>query len=131
MELEDLKSEPLPADESDLLIPTRLAQNKEHREFLESQILALKDSIAQSLVESEELLQRAKSLRIFEDSNYKIVEVPVYPKKRVDVDALKKFSDKYQQILSNIASRIKDKAEMESQKAELFISQADRHHWMG
>lgn len=125
MELEDLKSNPLPPDESDLAIPTRIAQIDEHKKFLESQIVALQDSIAQSMVERGELLKRSKELRIFEDANYKIVEIPIYPKKRVDVETLKKYSDKYQQILSNIASRIKDKAEMESKKAESFISQAD------
>ena len=125
MEFENLKEEPLPADESDLSIPTRLAKGDAHRKFLESQIAALQESISQSLVEREELLQRAKTLRICEDANYKIVEVPIYPKKRVDVNALKRFPDKYQLILANISSRIKDKAEMESQKAESFISQSD------
>lgn len=82
--------------------------------------------IAQQQIERESLLKRAKECSISEDDNYRLVDVPIYDKKRVNVEILKtNYSDKYERILENIKLRIQDKALSDVAKAANFISQAD------
>jgi len=118
--------ETLPADDSDLIIPTRLSQ-------IDSDIAFIKDNIAnmQEQLQSKEsdramLIKRAQELHITTDKEWKIIECPVYAKKKVDVERLKKLEpERYNQILANIRSRIQDKINGEMDKADGFISQAD------
>jgi hypothetical protein len=83
------------------------------------------DEIASVEADRLALFKRAKEINVVMDEHYKIVEVPIYPKKRVDVERLKRYPEKYALIVQNIQSKIKDKAEMEIRKADVYISQAD------
>jgi len=83
------------------------------------------DEIASVEADRLALFKRAKEINVVMDDHYKIVEVPIYPKKRVDVERLKRYPEKYALIVQNIQSKIKDKAEMEIRKADVYISQAD------
>ena len=120
-----IEKETLPIGDEDRAIPTRIARLDQHIKFKEDQLALMQEEIRMSKVDRDILIARAKECNITTDENYKIVEVPVYPKKRVDVQKLKQFEDKYRKILENIAERIKDKANSEAAKAENFISQAD------
>jgi len=117
--------ETLPKSDSDLTIPTKVADLEIHITYLNDQIKILQGEVALAEVDKAALLKRAKEVHVVEDSQYKIVEVPVYPKKRVDVERLKRYKDKYDLIIQNIRSRIADKADSDLQKADVFISQAD------
>ena len=118
--------EKLPALDVDFIIPTRVAE-------LDSNIAVAKDALAmmegrirEMELDRNTLLVRAKELNITTDAHWKIVECPVYPKKKVDVKKLQQLEpDRYNQILANIRSRIRDKINAEMDKAETFISQAD------
>ena len=118
--------ETLPASDLDLIIPTKVAE-------LDSILITAKEQLAMMEsrirdIESDRsiLLSRAKELHITDDGKYKIIEVPVYAKKKVDVDKLKKLEpERYKLILANIRARIQDKINSEIDKAETFISQAD------
>ena len=118
--------EKLPAQDVDFIIPTRVAE-------LDSNIAVAKDALAmmegrirEMELDRNTLLVRAKELNITTDAHWKIVECPVYPKKKVDVKKLQQLEpDRYTQILANIRSRIRDKINAEMDKAETFISQAD------
>jgi hypothetical protein len=117
--------ETLPKSSDDLTIPTKVAKLDTHLKFLQLQKSALEDHIKSTEFDRSELLRRAKEIHITTDDKYKIIEIPIYPKKRVDVEKLKQYPEKYSLIIQNIQSRIKDKADVEIQKAEGFISQAD------
>lgn len=120
------EKETLPRGPEDDIIPTRIAKLDEHADFLESQMDALKKEIEMIDVERTMLLNRAKELGITEDFEYKIVQEPVYPKKHVDVEVLKRLAnDKYLLIQQNIYSRVQDKVSAEVQKMMTYISQAD------
>lgn len=120
-----MQKETLPVGDEDRIIPTRIARMDQHIAFLESQRIALEEQIRMAQFDRTELINRAKECHITTDSEYKILEVPVYPKKRVDVEKLKQYPDKYAMIVQNISVRIRDKVESDIAKAESFISQAD------
>ena len=121
-----MEKETLPADAMDMLIPTQVSKLDIHISFLKENLLHLEAQIKDAEFDRTELLKRAKDLNITDDGTYKIIETPVYPKKRVDVEKLKKLEpDRYKQILANIRSRIQDKINAEIDKADGFISQAD------
>lgn len=119
------EKETLPKCNDDLTIPTKAAFLETHINYLNEQIKILQGEVALAEIDKATLLKRAKEVGVTEDSQYKIVEVPVYPKKRVDVERLKRYKDKYDLIIQNIKSRIADKADSDLQKADVFISQAD------
>ena len=120
-----MEKETLPVDDMDKRIPSRVAELDMHIQFLRENRERLNMQIDSAVMDRAFLLKRAKECNITDDGNYKIVEIPVYPKKRVDVTVLKKYQDKYDLIVANIKSRISDKAAAEITKADTFISQAD------
>jgi hypothetical protein len=119
------EKETLPVDDMDKRIPTRVAELDTHIQFLRENLDRLQMQIDSAVMDRAALLKRAKECSITDDGNYKIVEIPLYPKKRVDVETLKKYQDKYNLIVANIKSRISDRAAAEITKADTFISQAD------
>jgi len=120
------EKETLPVGDEDRIIPTRLAKIREQLGFIDTQIAALNDMKRSAQVDFDILVKRAKECGITTDAEYKIVEVPVYPKKRVDVAKLKEIApDRYDLIIANIKSRLADKITAEQAKAETFIAQTD------
>jgi hypothetical protein len=120
------EKELLPKGPEDEIIPTRIAKLDEHRKFLQSQVEHLQKEIADCDIDRELLLKRAKEVRIFEDLEYKIVEVPVYPKKHVDVEALKRLApEKFILIEANLTEKAKDKLKAQMEKIQISIAQAD------
>jgi hypothetical protein len=120
------EKEILPADDSDRIIPTRIAKLDTHIAFLDDQISRLNEEIRNTRIDRDLLISRAKELHITTDKEYKIIEVPVYEKKRVDIEALKRMAaDKYALIIANISAKLEDDIAAKKAKAATFISQAD------
>lgn len=118
--------EKLPIQDIDLIIPTRVAELDSNLAVAKDALAVMETRIREMELDRTTLLERAKELAITTDANWKIVEIPIYPKKKVDVKKLQQLEpDRYKQILSNIRSRIQDKINAEIDKAETFISQAD------
>ena len=118
--------ETLPASDLDLIIPTQVAELDLILATAKEQLAMMESRIREIESDRNILLSRAKELHITDDGKYKIIEVPVYAKKKVDVDKLKKLEpERYKLILANIRARIQDKINSEIDKAETFISQAD------
>lgn len=117
--------ETLPVGDEDRIIPTKLARLEAHIKFLKEQQAAITQQISDANSEFNALVARAKECHITTDSEYKIVEVPEYPNKRVDITALRNYPEKYNQILANIRSRLSDELKAKEAKAETFVSQAD------
>lgn len=116
----------LPILDCEKNLPTQIHEVDEKIKWLESEVENLNKQIAETTIDRETLIKRAKEVNRLDDGKYKMIEVPVYPKKRVAVDILKRdYEDKYKLILANISERIKDKAAQEALKAESFISQSD------
>ena len=125
--LENIRDKELvPADENDRLIPTRVFNIDEYITFLYKNKTEIEKQIRDAELDRNTMLVRAKELNIVTDPEYKIVEVPIYAKKKVNVELLKKLEpDRYVQIITNICSRLSDKLRAEQDKVETFISQAD------
>jgi hypothetical protein len=118
------EKETLPRGPEDDVIPTRIAKLNEHRKYLESTIETLKNEISGNDVEIHTLLKRAKELHIAEDLEYKIVEVPHYPNKKVDIDALKRLApDKHEKIVANLTEIAQDKLKAQMEKIQVSITQ--------
>ena len=118
--------ETLPKQDIDLIIPTRVAELDSNLMIAKEQLELMESRIREMESDRNTLLLRAKELAITTDANWKIIEIPVYAKKKVDVKKLQQLEpDRYKQILANIRSRIQDKINAEIDKAETFISQAD------
>jgi len=118
--------ETLPKQDIDLIIPTRVAELDSNLLIMKEQLELTESRIRDMELDRNTLLMRAKELAITDDGKYKIVEIPVYAKKKVDVKKLQQLEpDRYKQILANIRSRIQDKINADIDKAETFISQAD------
>lgn len=72
------------------------------------------------------LIKRAKEVHVSEDSEYRIVEVPVFAKKTVDVEALKRLApDKHAMIVSNLTVKAQDKIKAQLDKISVYIAQSD------
>jgi hypothetical protein len=72
------------------------------------------------------LIERARELNITTDKEWKIIEVPVYPKKHVDVEALKRLApDKFILINQNLVSKAQDKLKEQMNKIQVSIAQSD------
>jgi predicted metal-dependent hydrolase len=120
------EKENLPRGPEDDVIPTRIAKLNEHRKYLEQQIDTLKRDIAGVDVDVRLLLGRAKELHIAEDLEYKIIEIPHYPNKHVDVEALKRLApDRYNSIVANLTEIAKDKLKAQMEKIQVSIAQSD------
>jgi hypothetical protein len=120
------EKEILPVDDMDRAIPSQVAQIDTHIKFLKEQHEQLIRDIAIAESDRNALLARAKECHIVEDATYKIVEVPIYPKKRVDIEALHRLApDRYDTIQQNIYIKLQDKLASETQRTMSFISQAD------
>lgn len=120
------EKEILPKGLEDETIPTQIAKIDEHINFLREQHEVLIRDLACNESERERLIARAKEVRIFEDAAYKIVEIPVYPKKSVDVEALKRLApDKHSMIVSNLTAKAQDKIKAQLDKIQVFIAQSD------
>ena len=118
--------ETLPKQDIDLIIPSRVAELDSNLLIAKEQLELMESRIREMELDRNTLLMRAKELAITDDGKYKIIEIPVYAKKKVDVKKLQQLEpDRYKQILANIRSRIQDKINAEIDKAETFISQAD------
>jgi hypothetical protein len=120
------EKETLPKGPEDIILPTRIAKQDEHIKFLKSQLDALAREISEAEFDRAAMVARAKDIRVFEDSDYKIVDIPIYPKKHVDVDALKKLApDKHNLIVQNLQSKAMDKLKEQMNKIQISIAQAD------
>lgn len=121
-----MEKETLPISETDLTIPTQVSTIDTDIVFIKKTIADLESQLNDKFMDRNTLLARAKEMHVTTDKDWKIIEVPVYPKKKVDIEMLKKLEpDRYAQILANIRSRIQDKINGEMDKAEGFVSQAD------
>jgi hypothetical protein len=120
------EKEVLPKGPEDEIIPTKIAQIDTHIKFLKDQHEALVRQIVEAECDRNLLISRAKELHITTDANYKIVEIPIYPKKAVDVEALKRLApDKHALIVANLTSKAQDKIKLQLEKISVFIAQAD------
>lgn len=120
------EKETLPKGPEDEIIPTRIAAIEEHEKYLQKHIADLNAELSRAASEKDMLLKRAEELGISEDMEYRIVKVPVYPKKRVDVEWLKQnVPDAYDRIVGNILARIQEKAAADRERSAMFIAQAD------
>lgn len=120
------EKEILPLGPEDLTIPSRIAKLDEHRKFLIDQKEALVREIAELDTNRSLLLGRAKEVRVFEDEAYKIVEVPIFPKKTVDVETLKRLApEKHEMIVRNLTAKAEDEIKARFAKIAVFIAQAD------
>lgn len=120
------EKEILPVGDEDRLIPTKVHEKDIHIAFLNDQRDQLSRQISKAEVERRELLKRAKECNITTDAEYKIVEVPIYPNKHVDVEALKRLApDKYNLIVQNLTSIAMDKLKEQMQKIQVKIAQSD------
>lgn len=120
------EKEILPVGDEDMILPTRIARQEAHIRFLNDQLAELTHQIRDAEFDRSAMITRAKEVRVFEDTDYKIIEVPVYPKKSVDVDALKRISpEKHAIIVANLTEKAKDKLKAQLEKVQVFISQAD------
>ena len=118
--------ETLPASDLDLIIPTQVAELDLILATAKEQLAMMESRIREIESDRNILLSRAKELHITDDGKYKIIEVPVYPKKKVDVGLLKKnYEEKYDLIIANRESTYKDKLEIEREKILTDITQAD------
>jgi hypothetical protein len=118
--------EELPTQDIDLIIPTRVAELDSNIRLAKEAIATMESRLHDMEVDRGIMLKRAKELAITTDANWKIIEVPIYPKKKVDVSKLKQLApDRFNQIIDNIRARLVDKITAEQAKAETFISQAD------
>ena len=127
MMLDDIRElETVPACDLDFAIPSRVAELDANLLIAKEALEMMEARIREMELDRNALLVRAKDLAITTDANYKIIESPVYAKKKVDVRKLQQLDpDRYKQILANIRSRIQDKINAEIDKAETFISQTD------
>jgi hypothetical protein len=120
------EKEELPTGIEDMSLPTMISVQTELIQMLTEQRKLIDAEIAEAEIERQTLINRAKECNIYEDENYKLVDIPVYPKKHVDVTALRTlYPEKYAQILANIKQRILDAAKTDLQRTESFISQND------
>lgn len=118
--------ETVPACDIDLIIPTRVAELDSNIRLAKEAIATMEERLHDMEVDRYIMLKRAKELAITTDASYKIIKIPVYAKKRVDVKKLQHLEpDRYKLILANIRARIQDKINAEIDKAETFITQAD------
>jgi len=116
--------ETLPIGDEDRVIPTKVHEKDIHITFLKEQRDALSRQISEAEVDRDLLLKRAKECHITTDAEYKIVEIPVYPKKHVDVEALKRLApEKYNLIVQNLTSIAMDKLKEQMSKIQVTISQ--------
>ena len=120
------EKETLPKGPEDENIPTRIARLDAHVDFLYNQMEALKKEIEMIDVDRAMLIARAKELNITEDSAYKIISEPIYPKNHVDVEILKKLAPaEHASIVANLTKKAQDKLQEQMQKITVSISQAD------
>lgn len=120
------EKETLPRGAEDDILPTRIAKLDTHMDFLYNQMDALKKEIELCDVERGMLIARANELHISEDKDYKIVLTPIYPKKHVDVEALKRLAPvEHATIVANLTKKAQDKLQEQMQKIQVAISQAD------
>jgi len=120
------ETEFLPADENDLKIPSRVAALDTHIGYLKSQLAQMEQNIADAESDRKDLLKRAKELNITTDDVYKIIESPIYPKKHVDIEALKRLApEKFALINQNLVSKAEDKLKEQMNKIQVSIAQAD------
>jgi hypothetical protein len=118
--------EELPTHDIDLIIPTRVAELDSNIRLAKEAIATMESRLHDMEVDRDIMLKRAKELHISDDGMWKIIEIPLYPKKKVDVARLKQLApDRFEQIIDNIRARLVDKITAEQAKAESFISQAD------
>jgi len=120
------EKETLPIGDDDLAIPSRVAKLDTHLKFLKDNLQQMEQQIKDEEFDRLQLLKRAKELHISDDGKYKIVEIPVYPKKHVDVEALKRLApDKFDFINQNLISKAQDKLKEQMNKIQVSIAQAD------
>lgn len=121
-----MEKETLPISDQDLTIPTRVSQIDTDIVFIQKTIADLQSQLNDKISDRNTLLARAKDMHITTDKEWKIVEVPVYPKKHVDVELLKKqYKEKYDLIIANRESTYRDKLDAERSKILTDITQAD------
>lgn len=118
--------ETLPADDNDRLIPTRLSVIDSDIKFIKDNIERMQEQLRGKEFDRGALIKRAKELNITTDKEWKIVEIPIYPDKHVDVEYLKThYKEKYDLILKIAESRLADKIKKETEKSMGNIIQSD------
>jgi hypothetical protein len=116
----------LPLLDSEKTLPTQIHEVDEKIEWLKSELANIQKQISEAQLDRTMLIKRAKEVVCLDDGNYKIVDIPIYPNKRVDVERLRAIApEKYEQILSNIRSRLQDEIAAKQDKAGSFVSQSD------
>ena len=112
--------------ELDLDLPTRIAAKTEQIAELRKRADALMHEIAERSVELKELTDSAFHLGVYEDGNYKIVRVPVYPRKSVDVGILERIYPEYHsRIVENVKVKIESDMAGKISRIGEYITQAD------
>lgn len=127
MTLDNIREkEILPKGPEDETIPTQIAKLDQHAEFLTSQLNALQQELSELSGDRERLLARAREVHVYEDPDYRLVDVPVFPKKHVDVEALKRLApDKHALIINNLTSKAQDKLKEQMAKIQVSVAQSD------
>lgn len=116
----------LPKGPEDMDLPTQIANIDIHLDNLRKARERIEIEEKDCASDRNRLLARAREVRVFEDSSYKIVDIPVYPKKRVDVEVLKRLApDKHNLIVQNLQSKAMDKLKEQMTKIQISIAQAD------
>jgi hypothetical protein len=125
--LNDIREkESLPKGTEDMDLPTQIAKVDGHLAFLKTEHDRLAAEEREFESERVRLIARAKEVRVFEDQNYKIIDCPVYQKKHVDVEVLKRLApDKHNLIVQNLQSKAMDKLKEQMSKIQISIAQAD------
>ena len=125
-EYQDLKTEPLPINDADREIPSRIRQIDNLIFQFDEEISSLEQKVSYLHYDRDYLLKRAKEVNIKEDKHYKIIEIPIYKKNRVVVDILKtQFADIYSRIKSNIEGKLVAKHIADLEKIDSFIAQSE------
>lgn len=129
--LENIRErEVLPKGPEDETIPTKIHELDLRADFIHDQMDALQRELQEMDVERVRLINRARELHICEDMQFKIVEEPIFPKKHVDIEALKCLApDAYTKIVANLVSKAREKArekfEEQMAKTSVSVAQAD------
>lgn len=127
MSLENIQmKEVLPKGKEDENLPTQIHKLDMHADFIHDQLDVLQRELSGIDVERVRLINRARELHITTDKEYKIIDEPVYPKKHVDVEALKRLAPAdYDRIVDALTKKAIEKMQEQMQKVQVQIAQSD------
>jgi len=120
------EKEVLPRGPEDEIIPSRISTIDAKISELQKESLRIESTISELFHDRDVLLTRAKEVGVTEDVYCKIVYVPVYPSRKVDVATLKEIApDKFALICQNVLAKIEDKFKAEKEKVGIAFTHAD------